>query len=361
MSFSEGQPLPATATPAASAWGVSLRRHAMLAAFVGAYFVLSVIVSLHFEFKVSGGAVKVLLLHFVQKVPQMAFLVLFWRLLHLTYVQKRPDRIGILKTEVRGFLSDADRMRSAFVAVLLMSLVLMAFGQLKSAIPLFQPFSWDVFFAGLDRTLHFGVDPYKIVQAVFGGYYSLSLFTGLYNFWLFLAYFVLFAACFARPDSATRMQFLLAFLFTWGLAGNLVATLFSSAGPPYYARLGLGDTFAPLTEALLTHAKAGGLTVVATQDVLWNIYTRPNGLNPISAFPSMHVASSVLMAIYGFSFARWLGLALSLFALAIMIGSVLLGWHYAVDGYAGALIAVGCWLFAGWLVRSRFGPFPAGT
>jgi membrane-associated phospholipid phosphatase len=65
----------------------------------------------------------------------------------------------------------------------------------------------------------------------------------------------------------------------------------------------------------------------------------------------MHVASSVLMAIVAFQFSRLLGMLMSFFAMGIMIGSVLLGWHYAVDGYAGALIAASCWGAAGWLVR----------
>ena len=69
----------------------------------------------------------------------------------------------------------------------------------------------------------------------------------------------------------------------------------------------------------------------------------------------MHVGSTVLMALYGFSLNRRLGQALTVFAAVILMGSVLLGWHYAVDGYAGALIAVLAWTAAGALVRR----FPA--
>ena len=32
------------------------------------------------------------------------------------------------------------------------------------------------------------------------------------------------------------------------------------------------------------------------------------------------------------------------FSVLIEVGSVLLGWHYAVDGYLGALIAWAAWL-----------------
>ncbi|MCZ6764391.1 MAG: PAP2 family protein, partial [Alphaproteobacteria bacterium] len=40
-----------------------------------------------------------------------------------------------------------------------------------------------------------------------------------------------------------------------------------------------------------------------------------------------------------------------IYAAAIMIGSVHLAWHYAIDGYLGALMAWGIWWLSGHLVR----------
>lgn len=57
------------------------------------------------------------------------------------------------------------------------------------------------------------------------------------------------------------------------------------------------------------------------------------------------------MALYGFRLGRAAGWTLAGFATVIGLGSVLLAWHYAVDGYAGALVAVACWAVAGRLVR----------
>ncbi len=68
----------------------------------------------------------------------------------------------------------------------------------------------------------------------------------------------------------------------------------------------------------------------------------------------MHVASTVLMALYARAYNRRFGQVMTVFAGVIMLGSVLLAWHYAVDGYAGAAIAVACWLLTGRLIR-RFG------
>jgi hypothetical protein len=42
------------------------------------------------------------------------------------------------------------------------------------------------------------------------------------------------------------------------------------------------------------------------------------------------------------------------FAAAIMIGSVHLGWHYAIDGYVGGLVATALWYATGRAI-SRYG------
>lgn len=337
----------------------ALRRHGLLIGLVLAYVTISALLSLRYGLKVELAKVGVLANHFLGKVPQILVLVLVWRLLHLTYIDKVPDRAIALRAEVAGFLTDRVRMANGLVATVLMALVLLAFAQLKSLIPIIVPFSWDQGFADLDRWLHLGVDPYVPLHALLGWNLSLTFFGGLYNLWLFVAYFSLFGTCFLRHDSVVRMQFLLAFLLTWAIGGNLLATIFSSAGPPYYALLGLGDKFAPLFDRLAQHEAAGGLSVLETQRLLWSFYSSPNSINAISAFPSMHVASTTLIAILGFALSRNLGLALAAFTLCIMIGSVLLGWHYAVDGYIGAAIAVGAWMVSGWLVRSRIGRFAA--
>lgn len=332
-----------------------LRRHALLAGLAVSYGALAFWLSRRYGVSIQEEKSGSLFVSFLTDVPMMIFFVLLWRLLHLTYVARDPDRIGTVKAEVLAFLSDRERILGGLIATLLMAGVLISFAQLKNLIPVLNPFSWDEYFMNLDKTLHFGVQPYQIVHAIFGWQYVVSFFTGIYNFWLFMMYFVLLGACFMRSDSLIRMQFLVAFLLTWAIGGNLFATIFSSAGPVYYSNLGLGDPYAGLMEILRTHAETSPVTVVNTQALLWSIYTSDRPLNMISAFPSMHVASSVLMAVFLSRISRLLGIFARIFAAGIMIGSVLLAWHYAVDGYAGAVIAVLCWFAAGWLVRAVYG------
>lgn len=330
-------------------------RHALLGGLALVYVSASYLISFSQKTTVHDEKAVGLFAAFLTDVPMMIFFVLFWRLLNLTYVDRVPNRFESLVSDVKAFLSERDRIAGGLMAMCIMVAMMIAFAQLKNLIPIINPYSWDEYFMHLDRTLHFGVQPYRIAHAILGWDIAITLISGMYNFWLFMMYFVLLGACFMRSDNSFRMQFLVAFLLTWALGGNLFATIFSSAGPAYYALLGLGDNYADLMTILRNHAATGGITVVHTQDLLWALYTSKAPLNAISAFPSMHVASSVLMAIFLCHLSRLLGLLASIFALGIMIGSVLLAWHYAVDGYAGALIAVASWYAAGWLVRLAYG------
>jgi hypothetical protein len=74
----------------------------------------------------------------------------------------------------------------------------------------------------------------------------------------------------------------------------------------------------------------------------------------VAALPSLHVGMFALFAIATW---RWRALSAVLWALTLVTfaGSMALGWHYAVDGYAGALLAWAAW----WIARRAAGPSAA--
>ena len=63
----------------------------------------------------------------------------------------------------------------------------------------------------------------------------------------------------------------------------------------------------------------------------------------ISAMPSLHNAIAVLYALIAFRIGKAIGIFMSLYAAIIFVGSVHLGWHYAVDGIIAAIAMYAIW------------------
>lgn len=302
---------------------------------------------------VRPGMVGVMTMMFSLLLPIYLFLLLvgrFW----VMAVRVRPERpIPWLVADLRDRLFNAPTLLSGAISLVAVALFASCFGLFKEAIPALNGFGWDPAFAGLDRLLHGGRDPYALLLPLFGHPYAVTAFNIAYHMWFFVIYFGVFVAVFARRDGGAGMAYLLGFVLVWGIGGNLLAVLLSSAGPVYYQPLGLGADFLPLMEHLRAGAEVSPVWALNVQDVLWDGYANDGPVAGISAMPSMHVASATLAALYGFTFGRLAGWLLTAFAAVIQVGSVLLAWHYAVDGYAGILLALAAWTVARRLVRGQ--------
>jgi hypothetical protein len=150
------------------------------------------------------------------------------------------------------------------------------------------------------------------------------------------------------------MQFFLTFVASWALLGNVAATLFSSVGPCYYGRVtGLVDPFQPLMDYLWAVNESLPVWSLGVQEMLWETNEK-GGIgfgSGISAMPSMHVSVVFLLALVGWRTSRPHGIGFTLFALLIVIGSVHLGWHYAIDDYAAIIGTWLIWWAVGWLLN----------
>lgn len=246
------------------------------------------------------------------------------------------------------------RIANFLHAGIALSLFMSAFTSLKIFLPWLNPFQWDTRLAEWDRVLHLGIHPYQILQPLLGNPYVTKTLSLGYHLW----FFVLFAAWAwlgsAKLDSALRQRFLVAFMVTWFLGTNVLGTLFSSVGPAFYGRLlGENDPFMPLMAYLQETSRIMPLRALDTQNMLWDGYVRGAGMiKGISAMPSMHVGTCILLILLGFGSGRnglgWLAVG---YTIIIFLGSIHLAWHYAIDGYAGAVVALFGWYVAGRLVR----------
>jgi hypothetical protein len=225
----------------------------------------------------------------------------------------------------------------------------------KTLIPLIHPFSWDVALADLDRQLHGGT-PWELLQPVLGHPAITQGLSRIYTFWFTLP--VSAWIIWSLSSHPERMRFLISFTLCWVVLGTLAATVFSSAGPVFYAEVtGDGDTFGGLMRYLRDVDRQSPLLNLAIRDSLWHAYVGgADGIvSGISAMPSLHVAMVTLCAISGWHISRMVGMLLTLFAAVIFVGSIHLGWHYAVDGYVSALAVAGIWYGVGWLLNRRRG------
>jgi len=282
--------------------------------------------------------------------------------------QARVRRIPNFQVEawrrIRSDFLRRDRILLALPVLALWPITASAFSYIKSAIPLIQPFYLDEPLQHWDRLIHFGVDPWRILQPLLGHMWITYGINFGYTLWFFVLQAMLVLQAAAMGDRKRRMQFLLTMALAWSLIGNLAAVLMSSAGPCYYAFVSDGpNPFAPLMEYL--HDVAANVSIgafgyelripfaaTALQDLLWQSYAQSDSslAMGISAAPSMHIASSWIIARLLWSKGRKAAVFGSLFLLLIFIGSIHLGWHYALDGYLAVAGAWLLWRFTGWLL-----------
>ena len=298
-------------------------------------------------------------------IPPMftiALLIFFCR----CAVMRVDSPIAALKPFLSQRFGSPALATASFAPVLLLPLFMGAFGTLKQIMPLTRPFTWDDSFASLDRALFLGTQPWRLTHALFGSPEATLAIDRIYTGWVPLLFVAVL--CFAMfAPRYLRARFFLSFAASWLLIGVVGAFLFASAGPCYAQHIGATTAAdnAPLMERL--HAvNAGGyqLGAVNWQEVLWTAHTsRDYGFAMgVSAMPSMHNAITMLyvLALWGYSpLVRSLTIA---FAVAILIGSVHLGWHYAVDGLFAWAAAAVIWSAAGrFLSWAGYDPQPASV
>lgn len=265
----------------------------------------------------------------------------------------RPPRLTqFLLMSMRQYLTRA-RVLQAVPVIVLFPIFTTAFTYLKLAIPSIQPFTWDSRLAQIDLAIHGGTHPWEWLQYALGYPLISSIINIFYHLWFFIILSSIYLLAFDTTRPALRMRFLLSFILSWIVLGNVVATLFSSAGPCYYGQFVSGENpYNPLLLYLEEASKHVPLWSLKVQKMLWEEHQSNLAVLGISAMPSMHVASAVLVALLGARISRKAGIVLTSFAIIIMIGSIHLGWHYAVDGYIGAIGAYLIWLAVGWITSA---------
>lgn len=251
-----------------------------------------------------------------------------------------------------------ERVAGALLVAVMVMPTQITFQALKQAMAPVIGFRLDAHLHGVDVTLH-GRMPWQWFGWLLTHPALVRGLDLLYMLWfLLLLCFAAWASWTSRRQLRTRA--LIAFLLLWVLGGTVGAGLGASAGPCYYDKVVAGaNPYAGLMARLDAIDSAGApLAARLNQRALWDLSERAQWapFGGISAMPSLHVGISALLAIIAWGRYRRVAYLLWIYAALIQIGSVVLGWHYAVDGYVGGGFAALSWILAGRLVQRGDAP-----
>jgi hypothetical protein len=333
----------------------SLREHSLMILTVGIYCVVGRLLPIWLGVSTDYADHLYSTLFFTMAGAAMVLFVVAYAI-HLRLVVRPNDFIGTFLSDLFGRFLTLRRVCVVLPVFVLIPFFGATFTNMKMLIPVIQPFSWDPTLAEWDRLLHGGLHPWQWLQPILGHFYVTSFINAVYHSWFFVAYGVLLWQATNTSRPRLRMQYLLTFLLIWALIGNAAAIMLSSAGPVYFGRVtGVADPFAPLMDYLHQASEVVPVPALGVQEMLWKTYAAKGMAvgGGISAMPSLHVAIAFSFVLLARAVDRRLAAAAALFALLILIGSVHLGWHYAVDGYLAIPMTWLIWRCVGWLLDRR--------
>jgi hypothetical protein len=232
----------------------------------------------------------------------------------------------------------SDLLHAGRAAVVLLPVLATHF-VLKSFTHVLNRRVWDPELSALDRSVHLGVEPARFLVALFDHATFLAALDVFYS----VAYYGIVVGSTALLISLLpprrRLAFTTAFMLVF-MAGSALYLALPSWGPVFV----WPDDF----EAALSHMP----NTVTVQRTLFAeisaIVSRPDGdlvirYGSVAAFPSLHIAVVTLFAAACRSLSRtWFAFSVGVVVL-MLVGSVLTGYHFLIDGYAGILLALGAW------------------
>ena len=236
----------------------------------------------------------------------------------------------------------------AIIAMVSYTFIMTNFMSVKTAIPEMIPFYMDETAQKWDRFLFFGKDPWLYFSWFYERPILVELISVIYGFWISIFAFI-WIYCFTTEvmPRKRRFQFIISMMLLYIIAGNIMATFLSSAGPCYYNYFLGSDIYQPLMAKLHAIHEIYPLGSVKYQDALLMMYeNKETRFAGISAMPSLHCSTSLLFLCL-FWKNKILRALLIAFNITIYIGSIVLAWHYAVDGLIAYPIALFCWWVSG--------------
>ncbi len=282
----------------------------------------------------------------------IAFMIAMLRPLYLV-ARKHPH-------PTRQLIQDVQQHWPTLLGMVIMLLAvpesLEAASRFKKLIPQIQPFYLDPYLVQIERTI-LRADAWQYTHAVLGPV-ATRIIDVIYGLWHLVNISLLCWICLS-PSRRMQLQAGISYQLAWLVLGAALATGMSSVGPCFYEYFFGSDDFAPLMARLNEIGGDQGLhSLTAMQYLLASAGTDALG-GGISAMPSLHVAIAVLTWLVvkdQFPNRRLPGFVALTYVFVIFVGSVHLGWHYALDGVVSALAMVIIWAAVRLFLDGLLGP-----
>lgn len=174
----------------------------------------------------------------------------------------------------------------------------------------------------------------------------IRFFDLIYVYWFSVQWISIYDAAFFAPEEL-RVRTFMNFILIWVL-GTIMGGFFASGGPFFYS---VNAYNIQQFNFIQTMYHEGFLFCAHAQGVLWeNFLTYDKKVRlGISAFPSLHVAISYFVFLYSRERQKLQYLTFAFF-ITIWIASVVLGWHYFIDGLGAILLVHGSMKISDWIL-----------
>jgi len=214
---------------------------------------------------------------------------------------------------------------------------------IKLVVPLLHPVLYDQLLWNVDRAMFGGYSPNILFLNIFKQPAVLQSIDWAYARIFFVSMSVAFMFFLSAPSRRLRAAFSNGNTLLW-LIGAWLYMAIPSLGPAFR----FPDVWLPFVYGLDMTQNFQGLLIRNYQAVL----RLPVGgslrdvqlMFGVAAFPSLHVAFQTFVFLWMRRLWIYGEIVFGVFTLVILIGSVVTGWHYLIDGIAGMIMAIVCYL-----------------